>query len=406
MAFGGRKSWKIEPLCRYFVGMNAPARTLKTKREDWPLDTGVAYLNHGGYGVLPLPVAAAQAEWRARIERNPTGFLSRELEPALRAAASAVAGALGARGEDIVFVENATSGINSVLRSLRLGPGDEIAIASTAYPAVLKAARFVAEACGARLIEIPLPLPVGDAAEVRAAFGARLGSRTLLIVDHIASASALVMPLADIVRDARSAGARVLVDGAHAPGQVPLEMGTIGADWYVGNLHKWFFAPRSCGFLWAAPDARDGLHPLAISHGLGQGFTAEFDWTGTRDFTAALAAPAGIAFHRELGGETLMTRNQALVRAAASRLAMRWGTELAGPSGMFAAMATVRLPAKGDVSPERALRIVRWLAEAHRIEVNASASDGALWLRIAAQAYNESSDYDGLAAAVVGTDLP
>jgi isopenicillin-N epimerase len=214
------------------------------------------------------------------------------------------------------------------------------------------------------------------------------------------------MPIADIIRDAKSAGARVLVDGAHAPGQVLLDIAALGADWYVGNLHKWYFAPRACGFLWAAEAAREGLHPLAISHGLGQGFTAEFDWTGTRDFTTVLAVPAAIEFHNSLGGTALMARNQALVRAGATRMAQRWGTELAAPRAMFAAMATVRLPTRGEVSPERALRILRWLSEAHRIEANASASDGALWLRIAAQAYNEAADYERLAAIISDSNLP
>ncbi|MGH7090795.1 MAG: aminotransferase class V-fold PLP-dependent enzyme, partial [Stellaceae bacterium] len=222
----------------------------------------------------------------------------------------------------------------------------------------------------------------------------------------VSSASALVLPVAEIVRDAHAAGARVLIDGAHAPGQVALDLAALGADWYVGNFHKWYFAPRSCGILVAGAAAQQGLHPLAISHGLGAGFQAEFDWPGTRDFTAALSAPDGIAFHRGLGGAALMARNAALARAAAAHLAGRWGTETAGPPELFAAMATVRLPAPGEVSPERARRIVRWLAEAHRIETHASAADGALWLRIAAQAYNEMRQYERLGDIVAQGPLP
>ncbi len=376
-------------------------------RSAWPLDPTVTYLNHGGYGATPLAVLAAQQEWRERIERNPTGFFSRELLALLRGAAFAVAAALGARGEDMVFVDNATSGINAVLRSLAFAPGDEIVVASLEYPAVRKAALYAAERSGARIVEAALALPVRDASTLRDAVAASLGPRTrLVIIDHIASASALLWPVAELAAQVHAAGARILVDGAHAPGQVALDIPALGADWYVGNLHKWYFAPRGCGILWAAPGARDGLHPLAISHGLGQGFSAEFDWTGTRDFTAALAAPAAIAFHHSLGGARLIARNTALARDAAAELARAWRTERAGPEAMFAAMATVRLPAGGEATAKRALRITRWLAETHRIEVLASAESGALWIRIAAQAYNEPADYERLAAVIAAASLP
>jgi isopenicillin-N epimerase len=376
-------------------------------RDLWAFEPGVAYLNHGGYGATPTAVLAAQSAWRERIERNPTGFLSRELPDLLRAAAAGVAAKLGGRGADLVFVENATSGINAVLRSLELAPGDEILITSLTYPAIRKAARFAAERAGARLVEAPLPLPVRDERAVLDAVAAHLGSRTrLAIFDHIASASALVLPAAALVELAHRADARVLVDGAHVPGQMALDLAALGADWYVANLHKWYFAPRACGVLWAPPERQAGLHPLSISHGLGEGFSAEFDWTGTRDFTACLAAPEGIAFHERLGGAALMARNAALAREAAALLARAWRTEPAAPPAMVAAMAAVRLPVTGEISPARAHRIVRWLATAHRIETVVTCDSGALWLRIAAQAYNELAEYERLAAAVAGGALP
>jgi isopenicillin-N epimerase len=214
--------------------------------------------------------------------------------------------------------------------------------------------------------------------------------------------------VAALTRLAQAAGARVLIDGAHAPGQVPLDIAALGADWYVGNLHKWYLAPRGCGFLWASAAAQAGLHPLAISHGLGQGFAAEFDWTGTRDFSAALAAPAGIAYHESLGGAALMARNAALAGAAATLLQRAWRSETAGPPAAFAAMATVRLPLAGEVKQARAIVLCRWLAERHRIEVLINAADGAFWLRISAQAYNTLADYERLAAifATPPEDLP
>jgi isopenicillin-N epimerase len=379
------------------------------RRADWPLDPEIAYLNHGGYGVTPKPALAAQEDWRRRVERNPTGFMVRELPAALRQAAGAVAAAVGAAAADLVFVENATSGINAVLRSLRLGAGDEILITSLAYPAVLKAARFVCEAAGASLIEVQILLPVASEETVTEAVASRLSRRTrLAIFDHIASASALVLPVAKLTALARQVGARVLIDGAHAPGQIPLDIAAIGAEYYVGNLHKWYFAPRGCGFLHAAPEAQEGLHPLAVSHGLGGGIIAEFDWTGTRDFTACLSAPAGMGFHERLGGAALMTRNRDLARAAATLLAREWRSETGGPSDAFAAMATVRLPLEGEASAARAVALCRFLAERYRIEVAINAVSGALWLRISAQAYNDLAEYERLAAvfAEPRNDLP
>jgi isopenicillin-N epimerase len=376
-------------------------------RGEWPLDPDVSYLNHGGFGATPSAVLAAQQDWRDRIERNPTAFLGRALPAALRQSATAIASALGASADDLVFVENATSGLNAVLRSLAFAPGDEILVTSLAYPAIRNAARFAAERAGATLVEAPVPLPVCDPDRFAGAVAACIGRRTRLIVlDHIASASALVLPVAVIASIARAAGARVLVDGAHAPGQIALDLPALGVDWYVGNLHKWYFAPRGCGVLWAAPAAQAGLHPLAISHGLGQGYAAEFDWTGTHDFTAALAAPAGLAFHRRLGGPALMARNAALAAAASHLLAQAWQTEPAGPPQMFAAMASVRLPAQGAASPARAQQIAAWLAEAHHIEAAVFAESGALWLRVAAQAYNERAEYERLAAIVAAEALP
>jgi isopenicillin-N epimerase len=368
-------------------------------RPEWPLDPAVAYLNHGGYGVSPHAVLEEQERWRRRIERNPTRFFGQELSAPLREAATVLAELMGARGDDVVFVDNATTGCNAVLRSLELKPGDEILITDLAYGAIAKAARYVAQRTGATVVEAHIPLPLRHDAAVVAAVADRLGPRTrLAIFDHIASHSALVLPVRELTRLAHGAGARVLVDGAHAPGQLPVDLPSLGADWYVGNCHKWLLAPRGCGFLWAEPPQQALIHPLAISHGYGSGFLAEFDWTGTRDPSPFLSLPAAIACHRRLGGAALMARNAALARQAARRLAERWRTELGGPEDSFAAMVTVRLPVDDAATPERSGALQRRLSDEHRIEVAIMAQAGALWARIAAQAYNEPADYERLAA--------
>ena len=296
-----------------------------TLRPEWDLDPGLAYLNHGSFGVTPRAVLAVQDEWRRRIDRNPAGFMSTARTPMLRAAATTVAKHLGAEGDDLVFMENATSAANAVLRSLAFKPGDEILITSLGYRAVNHAAAYVASRAGATLVEAKIPLPVADADAIVAAVEAKLSPRTrLAIFDHISSQSAILQPVARLIAAARAAGAEVLIDGAHVPGQLALDIPALGADYYVANLHKWLFVPRGTAILWARPDLQGELHPLTISHGYGGGFLAEFDWTGTRDLSGWLSAPDGIACHQRLGGSRLMERNRDLAREMAAMLTRRW----------------------------------------------------------------------------------
>lgn len=366
-------------------------------RHEWDLDPAVAYLNHGSFGVTPRTVLEAQAQWRHEIERSPAAFMARARAGLLRDAAAPVAAFLGAKADDLAFMENATSAANAVLRSLAFVPGDEILITSLGYRAVNHAAAYVATRAGATLVEAKVSLPVGGPDDIVTAVTKKLSARTrLVILDHIASQSAIVVPIERLIAAAHDAGAQVLVDGAHVPGQLALDMPALGADYYVANLHKWLFVPRGCAILWAPKLRQEGLHPLTISHGYAQGFLAEFDWTGTRDLSGWLCAPEGIAAHRRLGAGRLMERNRALAREMGAMLARRFGTALAAPPDMFAAMATVRLPD----SPRDFLEITGWLRENHRIEAPVWRIDGALWVRIAAQAYNEPADYERLAAAI------
>jgi isopenicillin-N epimerase len=368
-------------------------------RHLWPLDPAVSYLNHGGFGVTPHEVLAAQQQWRLRIERNPTRFLVHELPALLREAAAVLAAYVGVRGDDLVFVDNATTGCNAILRSLELGPGDEILLTDLAYGAIVNAAHYTAERTGASVVTVKIPLPLAGTQVIVDRVEAALSRRTrLAIFDHIASHSALVLPVAELSRVAHAAGAWVAIDGAHAPGQIALDLPAIGADWFVGNCHKWLMAPRACGFIWVNPSAPP-IHPTTISHGYGRGLSAEFDWTGTRDPSPFLCAPAGIAFHENLGGRVLMERNAALARAAGELLARAWGSYLGGPPEAFAAMVTVRLPLELPPTPELAAALRDRLAEDGIIaEVYAHA--GELWMRVAAQAYNELGEYERLAAVL------
>jgi isopenicillin-N epimerase len=368
-------------------------------RGEWLLDPEVAFLNHGSFGATPREVLAEQERWRALMECHPTHFMSEELPPALRAAAARLAAFVGARAEDLVFIENATAGCNTVLRSLVFAPGDEILVTDHGYAAVRKAAEYVATRAGARVVEAVVPFPIEEAAQVVAAVAARLGPRTrLAIFDHITSPTAIIFPVRELIELCRAAGVPVLVDGAHAPGMLTLDVPSLGADWYTGNCHKWLMAPKGSAFMWAAPERQADTHPLVISHGFGQGFTAEFDWVGTRDPSAWLSVPTAIDFHERLGGAQLRERNAALAREQATLLARTWRTERGAPDALTGSMAAVRLPPNGAATRERALELRRTLFDAHRIEAPVTAFAGALWVRISAHAYDRPEDYARLAA--------
>jgi isopenicillin-N epimerase len=233
------------------------------------------------------------------------------------------------------------------------------------------------------------------------AFAATLSDKTrIAVLDHVSSDTALVMPVREMAALARARGVAVLVDGAHAPGAVPVDIAALGVDWYTANMHKWAMAPRPCGVLWAAPDQQEGLHPPVISWGLDQGMLAEFDWVGTRDPTPWLAAPEGIAFMERLGLEAMQAHNHALVLEAARMLSDRWGTGFEADPAMIGTMASVALPdsLSGDEATADALRDALWFED--RIEVHMARRGGRLWVRLSAQVYNELADYERLAVAV------
>ena len=370
-------------------------------RHHWALDPGWVSVNHGSFGAAPLAVLAAQVEWRRRMEAQPGRFMHRELGPALRAAAARLGRFLGVPGEDIGFVGNATEGCNAVLRSLGLAPDDEVLMLAHGYGAVRNTVRYVTERAGARTAELPVAFPDFAPEAVLAVVSAALTARTrLAVIDHVTSQSALLMPVGRIVATCHAAGVPVLIDGAHAPGQIPLDLHALGADWYVGNCHKWLCAPKGCGFLRAAPDRQAHLHPVVISHGYGQGFTAEFDWTGTRDPSAFLAVDSAIEFHAQLGGPALMARNAALAEAGAELLAHRLGTETGPDCAQALAMRLVRLPLAGPASAERAEMIRERLLDA-RMDAPVHVLAEAAWLRLSAHAYNEIDDYARLAESVL-----
>lgn len=368
-------------------------------RHLWSLDWRGTHLNHGSYGATPKPILAAQDAIRQEMETAIGDFFVNQLPGRLRKAASDVAGYLGALADDMVFLDNATAGMQSVMASIDFRPGDEILINQQTYNAVKNIARHIALRRGAKVVEVALPFPVEDDGDaILEAFKAGLGPRTrLAVLDHITSATALIMPLQRMIAAARATGAMVLVDGAHAPGQINVNLPVLDADFYTGNFHKWVMAPKGAAFLWARREHQSSLHPPVISHGLGAGYVAEFDWTGTRDPSAYLSVPAALAFRKDFGDESIKLHNHSLAAEAGRHLAQAWKTRIGAPVAACGSMCMVELPFNAG-KPD-ALRLKLW--RDHRIDVPVNALADGLWVRISAQLYNDMADYDRLAKAIL-----
>ena len=369
----------------------------KKLRRKFLLERGTDFINHGSFGATPRAVLAAAQRWRARMEANPDRFLRYELPVALRAAAGRLARFLHAQERDLAFVENATSGMNAVLRSLHFRPGDEILATSHVYNAVRQTILEVCRQTGAKFVEARIVLPVSDEDSLVKAVKEKFSRRTkLLVLDHIASPTGLIFPVKRIAALARARGAKVLVDGAHAPGQLELDIPSLGADWYAGNCHKWLYAPKGCGFLWARRKAQAGIHPPVISHGYGKGFAAEFDWTGTRDFSAWLAVPTALDFLRGLGPARVRAYCHGLAVRKAREISRAWRMPCDGPPAMHGSLIAIRLPDRLQRRDPRQL-MREWVTR-HRVVVPLMPDGGVLWARISAQVYNAPKDYERLLA--------
>jgi isopenicillin-N epimerase len=360
----------------------------------WALDPAITFLNHGSFGATPRAVLEAQDRWRDRMEAQPIQFLARDL-PGLLAGTRAELGAfVGADPDDLAFVANATGAVNAVVRSLRFAPGDELLTDDHEYNATINVLRHVAERDGARVVVARIPFPtVTDDAVVDALLGAATERTRLLLVSHVTSPTALAFPVGRIVAAFAERGVETLVDGAHAPGMLPLELDRLGAAWYTGNLHKWVCAPKGAAFLHARRDRQPGIRPSTISHGanavLGQAgghggatrYRAEFDWQGTLDPTPWLAigdALRSVAGLVDGGWPAIMARNHELTLLARARLIDALGVDAAtlAPPSMLGSMVALPLPATGPLamtgsgsSPLDTDPLQQILLERFRIEV-------------------------------------
>jgi len=383
-------------------------------RSHWSLDPEVTFLNHGSFGACPTRVLEEQSRLRARMEAEPVRFLHRELEALADSARAALGTFLDADPDDLAFVSNATTGVNTVLQSLRFAPGDELLTTDHEYNASRNALDFVARRWGVKVVVAKLPWPVPSAQAVVDAVLAHVTERTrLLLIDHITSQTALVLPVAELIRALRERGVETLVDGAHGPGQVPLSLRTLGVAYYTGNCHKWMCAPKGAAFLYVRRDRQQDLRPVVISHGYNSRrkdrsqFRLDFDWVGTGDPTPFLCIPKALEVVGGLlpgGWPEVMASNRAKALAARRFLCERLGVAPHCSEELVGSMATVSLPDGFPAEPsvlgldplqDRLLLehgievpIVPWPRPPHR------------HVRVSAQLYNSHAEYQRLAEAL------
>ncbi len=381
----------------------------------WTLDPNVDYLNHGSFGACPEAVLEWQARLRAELERQPVEFYLRRLPDRFDAARDRLAAFLGAEPDDLVAVPNATTGVNTVLASVPFGPDDELLVTDHEYNACRNAIDRVATRSGARVVVVALPFPGTRPEDVVARILAAATERTrLALLDHVTSPTGLVLPLASVVRELSSRGIDTLVDGAHAPGMLPLELGTLGAAYYTGNCHKWLCAPKGAAFLHVRRDRHDVMRPLVTSHGYNmrrEGRSRlhdEFDWPGTVDPTPFLCVPRAIetmAGMVEGGWPEIRRRNHALALEARALLVRALGVEDPAPDSMIGSLVALPLPPSGGGDSGGALysgALQLALVRRHGIEVPVVPwpAPPARLLRISAQLYNDRQQYERLAAAL------
>lgn len=376
----------------------------RSLRPLWAFDDHMVFFNQGAFGATPRELMETQDGWRRRMEHQTARFFMSDLPGLIGETTSRIASFAGAAPERTVMIENASAGIMIALDACSFGPGDRIVTTDHVYGAVRRALAHVASRTGAEVLEVSVPLPVSGPADFLAALDPAIDGHTkLVVVDHIASPTSLVLPIEDIAALCRDRGVRLLVDAAHAPGLVDLAVDKLGADFYVANCHKWLCAPKGSAFLvvGAAAAAELDVHPRVISHAYGQGLGAEFAKTGTRDPSAWLTVPASIDVHERLGGAALRDRNARLAREGGAHVAVTLGTHLSGPEEMFAGMVSVRLPdGLGASTWERAGQIREALWQHDRIEALVAPHSDALWLRLCAFAYSEFDEFERVAKAV------
>jgi len=380
-----------------------PAPLAPDLAQRWAIDPKYVFLNHGSFGAVPRAVRQSWIAAQDRIEARPIEMLGRRLDALLAEARGKVARFVGTSPDRLGFVVNATEGINAVLAAIDWRAGDEVVVLDQVYNAMRQSIRRLADRFGVRLVEVELPYPIARPAQIIDRVLESIGPRTrMLLIDHVTSPTAVVVPVEEIVREARARGVMTIVDGAHAPGSLPVSVDRVGAHAYVANLHKWCCAPKGAGFLAVDPALLESVHPLATSHRYREGFAREFDWQGTRDMAAWIVAGAAIDAMAEFGWDAVRRHNLQMAAWVQRMLCERWEVEPIAPVGaMLGSMCAVPLPAEVCARFRTAAEFQEALYAQDRIEVPIIEFGGRWHVRPSAQAYNRAEEYDRLARAVI-----
>ncbi len=367
------------------------------------LDPDIIFLNHGSFGAVPRPVMEVFRNWQQEMEKQPVEFLGREINALLAEARTSAGRYLNTDKDNLVFVPNTTHGINIVARSLRLSPGDEILTTDHEYGAMDRTWHFLNQKTGAVYKQHHVSLPVSDPARFVDEFFADVTSRTRVIfLSHITSPTAIIFPIREICHRAHQNGILTLIDGAHAPGQIPLDLDDLQADFYTGNFHKWLCAPKGAAFLYARPAVQHLIEPLVVSWGFEADtpgpstFQDYLEWTGTQDFSASLSVPAAIEFQARYDWNSVRSACHEL----AARAFHRWADisklpQLYASDSWFAQMVTLPIP-----SAYPALKLKSLLMDDYRIEIPVIEWSGRMFLRLSIQAYNTPEEIDRLITAL------
>ena len=372
-------------------------------RDLFLLRPDVIFLNHGSFGACPRPVFEIYQEWQLELERQPVAFLGRRFAGLMREAREALADFVGADADDLVYVANTTTGLNLIAHSLPLEPGDEVLATNHEYGALDRTWRFMCAKRDAHYIRQPVPSPIYSAQQIVKALWSGVTHRTrVLFFSHITSSTAFITPVADLVRRASQAGIITVVDGAHAPGQVPLDLKELGADFYVGNCHKWMMAPKGSAFVHARPDRQPLLEPLVVSWGWRSEtpgpsrFIDEQEYQGTRDIAACLAVPAAIQFMETHDWPAVQRDCHELLRHARREITRLTGRAPLTPDtpAWFRQMAAFPLPACGGETLQRRLY------DEFAVEIPIITWSGRPFVRVSVQGYNTRADVDALIEAL------
>lgn len=379
-------------------------------QQHWSIAPEITFLNHGSFGACPKLVLAEQQRLRSQIERDPARFFTRDFEPLLDNAGSKLAKFVGINAEDLVFVANATTGVNAVLRSLHFQPGDELLTTNHEYNASRNALDFVGDRARAKIVVAPVPFPLESPGQIIESVMQRVSSKTkLVLLDHVTSQTALIFPIKQLISELTKLGIETLIDGAQAPGNIPLNLSELGATYYTGNCHKWLLSPKGAAFLYVRSDKQPEIRPLTISHGANSPLThkskfqIEFDWTGADDPTAYLSVPTALNFinsQLDRGWAELMEKNHHLAVTARKNLCETLGVSPPCPDEMIGSMASIPLPKKVEQFPANQLQDALYHQYHIQVPIFYFLPTQQWMVRVSAQIYNTEEQYDKLAKAL------